>query len=1184
MVRMWIWCIMCLCVPALTWAQTGADPAPTRPDVKPEQVTVYVPYQKIGKLLQKEGIFLTKLQYHTLKNELAQLRAKTKQRAPIASFLQSARYEGTVNDNGVRLHATLTLQLMEKDRWAIVPIPFSGLPLLSAKLDNKPAYLFTSGHPKRLFLLARGKGSHSLQLSFAGPVLRRSASRAIHFQIPSTPQTHVRISFAGSGWQLVMNGQKTPLKLRDDKKSMLLDAQLGPQRNLQLNWFPKQDLGNVKKTLYSAKIQVESTIEDGLNRSIFQVNVHVLRGKTQELKLSIPKAHKLIAVEGGRRLKQWFVLPSKVKGTRILRLRFHKAWKGRQLIRLECERILPKKERALEVPMVSVLGAQWQHGGVGLYAGAGLQLKVTGDKGLMQMDASEYATQYRTSVPEKAYTFIKPGFSLRVALQKIKPRVRAELAHFVELDGEQATLHTKATFKIERAGVFRFRFQLPQGWELRDVKCPMMQDYFIEEKAPKHLVVVFKQKVGGPKTTSHISPSRLWTRIRRVIGWHAMSQMGPKNVVVLRKRLRSKNAVAQLEQLFVKHRTQASGAVVCRLKMRRALGIGKALALPLPRPLGLENEKGVISLSVPSHLELRSSKLKSLMTIDQLDQLPRLSGLRFATRQAFRYAVRPASGEVILRKKATAIETKIWLPVTMREDGFRLEGRIRFRVRFAGTKTLHFTAPKAWMKQLQITSNKREVHKKVVKDRVEYELVLERKVPRDGYYDLTFVVQERFKKTMKIGEAKQLTLTAISTPKAFRQTVYWGLKKDESLSLAVIKKKGFQRVDASDLPGFVSKKDMSHYLSSRDKTLSPVQIAIRKHQYAEVLSAVVPRLHLDAVLNSDGDLDVLALLRVQNRGRQFLKLKLPKGAKVLGMRVAHKDRYRFELDKKGELLIDLAQQTSGKPFIIAVRYQYKPKHSAGHFKINGPLVLDTPVLQSTMRTYLPPRYSYTHFATSMWHRYNTLGLWSLLRDTFWGRELRRLSSYPSDEYSLISGAPSISRKMPRRGRTFRFYGQKQQIHLTISYRRSIWQGIFEFAIFLLVFFVMIGVERRQSVAVSAIQWVFGSIVLLVVLGAFLPGDTIQFTYAAFLGVLTAATYWMGFGFYHFLETKVAGDDDTPPFGFLSESDDDDSPEVSSSQDAPVETETTVGATEEETSKTPEEKPEEQETKGDKEAE
>lgn len=1107
--------------PSVAWSQSfPGNPTESRPtsrptstiqptpSAQPEMITVYVPYQKLGSVLQQGGVFLSRPQFDRLMKEAQQLRKIHQHKMPVSYVLTQARYEGTIKNQVLRLKVVMEVQVLADTLWTPITLPFSGLPMLSAQLNDKPAMILSPGGEHGGYVvLVKGRGVHRLVLQFAGSVYRVSQGYEWKMQVPSTPQTQLDLQWDGGEWQVHLFGQAVTLSTTKSATSSRLETSVGPRRLLEVRWQPKQRLLSSEKRLVSGRIYLESTVGQSMVQTQARVNVRIVRGKLQQLRLALPSQHKLIAVEAGTLIKNWSIVSQ--KGQRILWIELRQAMEGSFSIRLELEQLLNEQEKQVIVPVLSLLDAKWQHGWIALRTDGAIQLHVLEQQGLTQIDPEEYARQVRSSSPALAFAYLQASYTLRISLQSILPRLRTQVTHRMVLEEKRAMLTTTVSYQIERAGVFRLQFLLPKEWKLREVRCPSMRDHFIEQQK---LVVVLKQKLGGPVLARYISPHRLWTFWRRELGEFLYHKLAPHHSALRQKILR-RDAIERLQVLMGQAEQRSSGRVVCQIQMDRDLGVSKNMHIPLIQPLDVESERGTVAIFVPDSLELETTHLKGLISMDDLSPFAHEVFYKHRIRQGFRYVGHPISGTLEWRRKETSVEADIWQPVKMQDDGYRVDGVVQYRIRFAETQQIKLAVPVALVPNFRVITETRETRKTEGKKFWEYTFLLHRQVQPNQTFNLQFTYQVGMKKSLEVGSNISLALSSVHVPGAIRQTSYWGLQKEENISLHIAASAGYERIDSSDLPNFAKGEEMARMMRTRVREPETVQVVLRKHKYAQVLASTITRMHVDMAISLDGEVHVLAVAQILNRGRQFLPMRLPAGAQVLALRVAGRNRYRFELNRKGELLIDLHYRSKGRPFWIVVRYKHTlPKQSVlsggwGKLPLRGPEVLDTPVLHTSLELFLPPRYSYVAFASSMLHEHNRKDLWTVLRELLWAR--RYSSLYQShDVYTVRSQAGDLSSQFPRRGLNYAFASDHANVEVVSSFRHSSLQSLWEYVIALLVFVTLLWLRRRDDSLRHALYLWISAVLSVVFLGAILPDSWVAFSYSALLGTLGAGGLWV----------------------------------------------------------------------------
>lgn len=1084
---------------------------------KAEPIFVYVPYRKVGQVLKKEGVFLTRTQFEKWSRIVRKAQQNMQASSAVHAIWTRSLYTVKLSKTNIYLHARYTLHVLSNARNLRVHLPFQGLPLEQVKIDGRSALVYTTQLHRGYTLLVQGKGTHTVDIRAKGSVRRTAGWHHIHIRIPPTPQTAVHIQ-SPNHWNVQMDKKAlsaTPKKSKVvQQKSLFFTQNVGPRSALNIRWRPKvEGVQTTQKTMMSAKVHIESQLNESVVRTRAKVHVHILQGHMQVIRIHFPASEKCIAVHGGSLLRRWSLLRRGSK--KELRLVLRKALKGRYTVQLQLEHLTSSKQKIERIPSIEVQQAQWQHGWIGIYPTRTLDVKVLRSTGTTQMDVDEYAARQKSSKPRQAFMYLQPQYALQLELKRIQPRLRAKVQHRIHLDDKEAILRTRIRFRVERTGVFRFRFKLPTKWIFRDVQCPAMHNYYKDKN--NQLVVALREKQGGPQLVHAIAPQRLWLTVQRILGWDFLRQLRSSHQNTLRSRVQKKKAIAQLQRLFGLQKTQKSKHIDCTLSFRHTIrDLRQDLPLQLPYPLDVEEQSGIIGIALPEHLELETQKRTGLIPIDDLNRITtQLPKGMYALRQAFRFVGKQLSGQLHLKRKKTSVHASIWMPLQLREDGYKIQGTVRYNVRYAGVKKIHLSVPLAFAKSIQFLTSTRETHKKTTKKRVEYTFLLHKKIPKNSVFKLRFSVTIPYEKALRIGALKALRVPALSVPQAVRHTVYWGLKKGESLSMQVTQSPGYERLDVTDIPKWVSSQKMARLLRSSRKRPKSLHMILRKHHYARVLSTHLALQHFVATVDANSVVHAVTLLKVMNRGRQFLKVRLPLKSRVMRLRVAGQERYRFELDSKGELLIDLTNHTHGRSFHVAIQYKYtlSPKYSLqkawGRIQITGPKVLDVPVYRSSTRLYLPSRNTYTHFQTKSWHTNNTTGLWELLRKTLWGAE-SYMGYVALHEIRLLRNQNrALLRRLPIQGAGYVFDSQTSDLSFTVDYRSHFIECIVELffaCVIALILWFFVSLKRPQW---SRISISVGMFMFLLILSAVLPTTWMQASYAGLFMWLSVNLFWAG---------------------------------------------------------------------------
>ena len=155
----------------------GARPLPAQevgpkaPSGKPKQIvrqeTVYVPYEKLKEIFEKEGrgIFLPYEEFLRLWHAAQPKPPEPPPDEPPApAVIRGGSYKGSVSGDVVRFDVTYEMDALKKG-WSELPIPLTGVALESVELSSPGAMFSAKGNAYRVLFPAPGHYQAKLRFS-----------------------------------------------------------------------------------------------------------------------------------------------------------------------------------------------------------------------------------------------------------------------------------------------------------------------------------------------------------------------------------------------------------------------------------------------------------------------------------------------------------------------------------------------------------------------------------------------------------------------------------------------------------------------------------------------------------------------------------------------------------------------------------------------------------------------------------------------------------------------------------------------------------------------------------------------------------------------------------------------------------------------------------------------------------
>ncbi|NIA22394.1 MAG: hypothetical protein GWP05_10625, partial [Anaerolineaceae bacterium] len=197
-----------------------------------------------------------------------------------------------------------------------------------------------------------------------------------------------------------------------------------------------------------------ATIEAGLltlhSRLAYDIQMRAVRG----LSIGIPEGATVLEVSGAA-VRDW-----EVADGRNLKVRFDKARMGPVKLAVRLQQNL-QKINGFVIPRLQPSGVAQEEGVIGVSAGEGVQLRHHRAALTEQIDVGQLPKWLREGGARLGYRYRRPGGTLAVLTEKIRPRVTAAIIDKVILEQDLLLRTVQVALKIEQAEVFEISLRIP---------------------------------------------------------------------------------------------------------------------------------------------------------------------------------------------------------------------------------------------------------------------------------------------------------------------------------------------------------------------------------------------------------------------------------------------------------------------------------------------------------------------------------------------------------------------------------------------------------------------------------------------------------------------------------------------------------------------------------------------------
>ena len=116
------------------------DNLPTK--IVHEEHTVYIPYDEIERVFEKEGrgVFLPYAEFIKLWQKARPIKPP-KPKPPFEAAISAGSYEGVVDGTAATITATYNVEMLKEEGWAALPLPLSGVAVTESAIEGGKAIL-----------------------------------------------------------------------------------------------------------------------------------------------------------------------------------------------------------------------------------------------------------------------------------------------------------------------------------------------------------------------------------------------------------------------------------------------------------------------------------------------------------------------------------------------------------------------------------------------------------------------------------------------------------------------------------------------------------------------------------------------------------------------------------------------------------------------------------------------------------------------------------------------------------------------------------------------------------------------------------------------------------------------------------------------------------------------------------
>ena len=1085
-------------------AETEVDPDPAT-----IERTVYLPYEDLEKIFEKEGrgVFLPYKEFLELWNQLNLQDEKEDAKPPEDGVVKSAAYtakvEGKDGEQVMIVDVELEIESFKEDGWATVPLRNAGMNIAEAETGDAKLQLQSEGGHAVLLPKA---GVYNLKLKLFERVTRNNGEHATQLHLPLAPISKFVAEIPETGWDFEL-GEKIAFTTAQRGANTELVFFFGHRGEVDLKWRKESEESKLTPLLFADTSVVSKVIPGAMQTSV-DLKYRILRAGVETFEIVVPKPHEVLSVEGPN-IKEWTVADEGATAQQLL-VQLHTPARDNYNLKLTLETGLVSLPIDIEAPAVTAGNAVRQSGSVQLTAADELEVEITETDGLTQQaTGSGEAQNGETNLG--AYRFLRAPYRMALNVKKAAPVVLASSVTTVTVEPDVTELTAVFSYEVKRVGLFETTIAIPAGYDNIDVIGSAIEDFSLAADGAS-VDVRFKQQ-----------------------------QLGAITFNLTGRALRTEEDAALTVPVFDPQNVERHDAKV-------GLAIHTSLEPTTDEQGGLRNE------------ELRF--LRDQVRVQNTAVTPLTLGF------SYRGAVEPA--QISFRVKDPQVSGEVRALVDIQEQVIRYHWWIDYEILYAGVDELVIQLPASIADDLRPPSSSRfkEIDRNYEPladpaaadaadaadddndaDVVHWAFRLLDKQLGAYRLELTLDVTNA---GLEAGEPVDVVVPEISLVGIHRETGQIAVTKGANLELGEETTEGLETIDPRELKGELSREGVLKAFKYRRHPIA-LTAPVSKNDFMKVPTIVVTYADVTSVVSSDAGITTELIYWIRNNNEPSLKIQLPAGATMESdVYVDGAPQTPMKQAGSEDVYVRLPAGADARNRSFPVRFVYEISSAnpggeltdwSGDVPVAQLANADINVLQSRLSLYLPAEYRYTKFDGPMQLPAEARG-WRNLRSALdflvpaLGPQVEtgpvsRWQAPPSIPFEASSG---FDVPMVREGQLFTLYRLDKPAAASVTFKSEKYLIAIDAALGLFAF-LLGALLTGRTLRAKFVYFVVIGLGGLVVSGLVHP-EMAPPAKAIFLGVLFAAGIWVLAGIWWLVKPRKrpakptksddGEDDDDPP--------------------------------------------------------
>ena len=827
---------------------------------------------------------------------------------PKAGMISLADVQYAAVLRGKELHVVLTAEIAASgDGLVTLPMPIAGLAVQAATLDGKPASLQVG--PGGMMLTLRGGKSGRLQVTMITTPKTLGRRGTVQLSLPPLPAAVMTVHLPQEDLVVEADGVSGTPTRGQVSQGVQWTVPLGSARNVTLRWLPKAGGGTIDRTLSAAvahDVYAYHWAIRGATKMIYTFSTT----DYDRFAFLLPEGVTVTSVAGANLRDHRVTGTKKVEGRtfQVVEVRLYRPAEKRYELTAIWVAPLPTLATPSRLVLPRAADVGRESGTVTLHAAGGMTLKVPEVVGGRRSSTAtpEKLVVANVARPIAQYYWPYRPFAVTVQLDRLAVAPTVDVAQLVRVTPERVQLLAQATLTAKDGRIYGASFSLPDGYELLSVVGPVVGDFY-EQPTPtgRRLHVNFRSGV----TSTNVA------------------------LVLVRN-------AAKLNPLDV-----------------------PTVSVITPDGEPMDNQAGRLAVQVAPALSAHTDASENLRAIpprtvarNWLDSA-QMNAVQFA----YRYEKPKISLRLAVTPKASKVRAEILGGLVVTTSSASYAYRLRYTIAGSPIDRVSFTLPTTYAPLVAVSSPamRSVARTDAGAGRTRWTVSLINEVT--GLLDITvnFALPVEPSTT-------SLPMPTITTdaPEGYRAILAVQNFSRHDLAMGDTSKLApLPLADQRALLTEGARRSLQYALQSFETDWA-MQIALTPAKEAKRIQAVVDLLALTSVIDTDGRCRYQALITLQNRSEQFLRVKAPEGLRLWSAHVAGQP-VKPVADAKApadEILIPLVKtDPGGMPYDVTLYFAGQGLTRLGRItKISPPAIgiVGVPVMRTTWTLRLPSGYRY----------------------------------------------------------------------------------------------------------------------------------------------------------------------------------------------------------------------------------